>query len=103
MRVQAVRSRVDAERRERYLAAWAEWSGTLFPMGIETQLLEREDAPGRFLELTWFEEGNEAALGDDRLARIAADLDAAATDRQGALELYGIRLGRGDSSPSGAP
>lgn len=83
MKVQIVRARVPDERRERYLEAWAEWSGTLLPMGIETQLLEREDDPGRFVEITWFEEGEEAAAGDDRLVRAAAELSAAAEERTG--------------------
>lgn len=89
MVLQAVRAKVAPEARPAYLTAWAEWSGILFGMGIRTQLLERRDRPGLFLELTWFErEGDEAALGDDRLTRIAGDLDAAADEREGSLELY---------------
>lgn len=83
MKVQIVRARVPEESRRRYLEAWAEWSGTLLPMGIETQLLEREDRPGSFVEITWFEEGDEAAAGDDRLVRAAAELEAAAAEREG--------------------
>ncbi len=83
MKVQIVRALVPEESRRRYLEAWSEWSGTLLPMGIETQLLEREDEPGRFVELTWFEEGEEAAAGDDRLVRAAAELEAAAEERTG--------------------
>ena len=83
MKVQIVRARVPEESRERYLAAWAEWSGTLLPMGIESQLLEREDEPGSFVEITWFEEGEQAAAGDDRLARASAEMEAAAEEREG--------------------
>ncbi len=86
---QIVRTKVPDERRERYLAAWTEYSGTLFAMGIETDLLEDEGARGRFIEVTRFGEGDEAALGDDRLAAIGADLEAACEDREGDLELFG--------------
>ena len=83
MRVQIVRARVPEGSRQRYLEAWAEWSGTLLPMGIETRLLEEEERSGRFVEITWFEEGDEAAAGDDRLVRAAAELEAAADERVG--------------------
>lgn len=83
MRAQIVRARVPDDSRQRYLEAWAEWSGTLLPMGIETRLLEREDERGRFVEITWFDEGDEAAAGDDRLVRAAAELEAAAEEREG--------------------
>lgn len=93
MKVQVVRATVPEEARERYLAAWAEWSGTLMPMGIDAQLLEREDRDGRFVELTWFEEGEEAAIGDDRLARANAELSAAAEEREGDQAFYRPRKG----------
>lgn len=99
MRVQIVRARVPDEARERYLHAWSEWSGTLFPMGIETQLLESEEERGRFVEVTWFEEGEEAAVGDDRLARAAAELKAASEEREGDLDFYRPRSGV--ESPAG--
>lgn len=93
MKVQVVHATVPDEDRARYLKAWAEWSGTLFAMGIQAELLERDERPGEFVELTWFEGGDEAALGDDRLARIAAELEAAAVERSGSLELYHPRRG----------
>lgn len=88
VKVQVVRARVSEEQRERYLAAWSEWSGTLLPMGIDAELLESESERGRFVEITWFEAGHEAAVGDDRLVRANAELDAAATDREGDLHFY---------------
>lgn len=94
MKVQVVRARVPEEGRERYLAAWAEWSGTLLPMGIDAQLLESEDEPGLFVELTWFEEGEQAAIGDDRLVRANAELSAAADERSGDQAFYRPRKGR---------
>lgn len=88
MRVQMVRATVGPERRARYLKAWSEWSGVLFAMGVRTQLLESEEWEGEFVELTWFGEEDAAALGDDRLVRIEAELEAAALSREGALSLY---------------
>ena len=87
MKVQVVRATVGPESREAYLRAWAEWSGTLFAMEIRTDLLESETERGRFIELTWFDEGAEGALTDDRLVRAAAALDVAAA-REGSLEFY---------------
>ena len=88
MKVQVVRAKVPDDARTRYLRAWSEWSGTLLPMGIDTELLEREDERGRFVEITWFDEGDEAAAGDDRLVRANAELDAAAEEREGDLRFY---------------
>ena len=93
MRVQVVRARVPEEDRERYLRAWAEWSGTLLPMGIDAQLLEDEQQRGRFVEITWFQDGEEAAAGDDRLTRAAAELEAASEERSGDLRFYRPRPG----------
>ena len=87
MRVQVVSATVKADRREVYLRAWAEWSGTLFAMEVRADLLESETLPGSFVELTWLESGTEGALADDRLVRAAAALDAAAT-RVGSLEFF---------------
>lgn len=87
MRYQIVQARVSPERRSAYLAAWAEWSGATLPMGIETRLLEREEAPGEFVEITRLG-ADAAALGDDRLVRLEAALDAAAEVREGSLRLY---------------
>ncbi len=95
MKVQIVRASVPEASRQRYLAAWAEWSGTLLPMGIDAQLLEREDEAGRFVELTWFEEGEEAAIGDDRLVRANAELSAAADERVGDQAFFRPRKGTG--------
>lgn len=88
MKVHVVRALVPEEARTRYLRAWSEWSGTLLPMGIEAELLESEEEPGRFVELTWFEEGEEAAVGDDRLTRANAEMNAAAETREGDLSFY---------------
>ncbi len=88
MRVQLVRARVSDERREAYLRAWKEWSGTLFGMGIRAELLESEEDRGRFVELTWLEAGTEGALADDRLVHTAQALGAASEEREGALDLY---------------
>lgn len=88
MKAQVVRARVPEEARERYLRAWSEWSGTLLPMGIDSELLESEEEAGRFVEVTWFEEGDEAAVGDDRLTRANAELNAAAEVREGDLHFY---------------
>lgn len=88
MRIHAARARVPDEGRDRYLAAWSEWSGVLFPMGIRTELAESEERRGSFLELTWFEAGEEAALADDRMVDINAELNAAAERREGDLHLY---------------
>lgn len=104
MKVQIVRARVADEDRERYLEAWSEWSGTLLPMGIDAQLLESEDDRGRFVEVTWFDDGEEAAVGDDRLARAAAELRAASEERSGDLRFYRPRSGvasGGDEGPRG--
>ena len=87
MKVQVVRATVGPESREAYLRAWAEWAGTLFGMDIRTDLLEGETERGRFIELTWLDEGTEGALADDRLVRAAAALDVAAA-REGSLEFY---------------
>lgn len=87
MKWQVVQATVSGDARERYLAAWTEWSGILFQMGIETELLEREGRRGRFVEVARFEPGEEAALGDDRLVRLQADLDAACEAREGDLTL----------------
>lgn len=81
--MQIVRSRVAEEDREAYLRAWREWSGTLYGMNIRTELLESRDERGAFTELTWFEPGDEAALGDDRVVGIVGDLRAAAAKREG--------------------
>lgn len=102
MRVHVVRAVVPDASRERYLAAWEEWSGTLFSMGIRTRLLESDEDPGRFLELTWFDEGEEAAVGDDRLVAAAAELRAAAEVREGASTFYcevDAASAEGESSP----
>lgn len=93
MKAQVVRSSVPDERRDEYLEAWDEWSGLLLPMGIETDLLESQESPGEFLELTWFEPGEEAALADDRLTRVNDLLERAAEVREGARELYAERGG----------
>jgi len=57
-------------------------------MEIRAELFESNDRPGSFTELTWFEPGQEAALGDDRLARLNDELNASAEARTGALEFY---------------
>ena len=87
MKWQVVQATVSEGARERYLVAWTEWSGVLFQMGIETELLEREGRRGRFVEIARFDSGDEAALGDDRLVRLQADLDAACDAREGDLGL----------------
>jgi hypothetical protein len=87
MRWHVVRATVAEEARERYLAAWSEWSGTLFAMGIDSELLEAEGTSGRFVELTRFQAGQEAALGDDRVVGIQAELEAASEEREGDLAL----------------
>lgn len=89
MKAQIVRARVPEASRERYLRAWSEWSGTLLPMGIDTELLESENEDGLFVEITWFEEGDEAAVGDDRLTRANAEMNAAAEVREGDNEFFG--------------
>lgn len=88
MKIHLVTAEVPSDRRERYLRAWEEWSGTLFAMEIRTELLESRESPGRFVELTWFEPGEEAALGDDRMVRANAELSAAAETREGDLAFY---------------
>lgn len=88
MPYQIVHSRVTPERRARYLAAWSRWSAATLTMGIETRLLESEERSGEFVEITRFDEATAAALGDDRLVRIEAELDAAAERREGSLRLY---------------
>lgn len=88
MRFQIVHARVSPDRRSRYLEAWARWSAATLTMGIETRLLESEERPGEFVELTRFGEADVAALGDDRLVRIEAELEAAAAEREGSLHLY---------------
>lgn len=92
-KAQVVRARVTDDRREEYLEAWAEWSGQLLPMGIDCQLLESEEQRGRFVELTWFEGADVAAMADDRLARINDRMEKAAAEREGARELYRRRRG----------
>lgn len=88
MKVQIVRSRVPEASRERYLRAWSEWSGTLLPMGIDAELLESERDDGVFVEITRFEDGDEAAVGDDRLTRANAEMNAAAEEREGDLHFF---------------
>lgn len=88
MKIQVVRATVPEDRRERYLSAWSEWSGTLYGMGIGTELLESSERPGEFVEITRFEAGQEPAVGDDRLVGIEAELDSAAEHREGALHFY---------------
>lgn len=88
MKAQIVRARVPEASRERYLRAWSEWSGTLLPMGIDTELLESESDDGVFVEITWFGEGDEAAVGDDRLTRANAEMNAAAEVREGDHEFF---------------
>lgn len=92
-KAQVVHARVPDARREEYLEAWGEWTGELLPMGIECQLLESEEERGRFVELTWFEGADAAAMADDRLARINDRMERAAADREGARELYRRRGG----------
>lgn len=87
MKWHVVRATVSEASRARYLAAWSEWSGTLFAMGIDTELLEAEGRKGVFVEVTRFEAGQEAALGDDRIVGIQADLQAASGERMGDLAL----------------
>lgn len=93
MKAQVVRARVPDDRREEYLEAWDEWSGLLLPMGIDTDLLESQERPGDFVEITWFDPGEEAALADDRLVRVNDRLDRAAEEREGARELHSERRG----------
>lgn len=88
MKAQIVHTRVSEARREEYLEAWDEWSGLLLPMGIETELLQSREDPGEFVELTWFGPGEEAALADDRLARVNDRLQRTAESRTGARKLY---------------
>jgi hypothetical protein len=88
VRAQIVFARVPDDRREAYLKAWTEWTGTLFGMEIRAQLYESEKRPGEFTEFTLFEEGQEAALADDRITRINGELSAAAETRTGALEFH---------------
>lgn len=96
MKVHVVTAEVPPGSRERYLRAWDEWSGTLYAMEVRTELLESQEASGRFVELTWFETGDEAALGDDRMVRANAELNAAADVREGDLEFYRKVTGDGD-------
>lgn len=93
MKAQVVRARVSDDRRDEYLEAWDEWSGLLLPMGIEAELLESQEARGEFVELTWFDEGEEAALADDRLTRVNDRLQRAAETRVGARRLFRRRRG----------
>lgn len=88
MKVHVVTAEVPSGSRERYLRAWEEWSGTLYSMEIRSELLESEETSGRFVELTWFGAGDQAALGDDRMVRANAELNAAADVREGDLEFY---------------
>ncbi|MFQ5890865.1 MAG: hypothetical protein ACE5JR_12540 [Gemmatimonadota bacterium] len=88
IKVQIVTASVPESSRERYLGAWAEWSGSLFAMGIRSELLECEDEPGTFTELTWLELGEEGALADDRMVRINDELSAAAERRVGDQRLH---------------
>jgi hypothetical protein len=96
MKVHVVTAEVPLGSRERYLRAWEEWSGTLYSMEVRTELLESQETSGRFIELTWFEAGDEAALGDDRMVRANAELNAAAAVREGDLEFYRKVTGEGD-------
>lgn len=91
MKAQIVFARAGVDRRDAYLRAWTEWTGTLFTMGIRAQLLESTDRPGEFTEISWFEEGQEAALADDRVVRANDALGAAADERVGALRLHALR------------
>jgi len=88
VKAQIVFAQVPPATREKYLTVWTEWTGTLFSMEIRAELFESNDRPGSFTELTWFEPGQEAALGDDRLARLNDELNASAEARTGALEFY---------------
>jgi len=88
MEARIVRALVPESSRARYLEAWQEWSGTLFPMGIETRLLEHAEERGRFIEVTWFGPGERAAVGDDRLVAADRELRAAAAEREGAHEFW---------------
>lgn len=97
MRWRVVRSTVPAENMAPYLEAWSRWSGALLTMGIETHLLESQESPGEFVELTRFSADEIAALGDDRLVRIEAELEAAAAEREGSLLLY-APVGAGGNS-----
>jgi hypothetical protein len=90
VKAQIVFARVGEESRERYLAAWTEWTGTLFTMGIRAQLLEADERRGEFTEITWFEDGQEAALADDRVVRAGDALGTAADERTGALRLHAL-------------
>lgn len=92
-KAQVVEASVPDQRREEYLEAWSEWSGLLLPMGIECELLESEEERGRFVELTWFEGGEAAAMADDRLSRVDDRLARAADERWGTRELYRSRGG----------
>jgi len=90
VKAQIVFAKVSQEKRERYLKAWTEWTGTLFAMEIRAQLFESVEKAGSFTEFTWFEPGQEAALADDRLTRLNDELSAAAETRIGALELSAL-------------
>jgi hypothetical protein len=82
-----VRSQLVESARSRYLEAWSEWSGQLFLIGVRTELLENREHPGEFVEITRFEDGTEATLADDRMARISAELAACCGRREGMLDL----------------
>ena len=88
---QVVRTTVAPGRRDEYLSAWGEWSGTLFTMGIRCELLESREEPGRFAEITWFGPGEQAALGDDRVVRLGDALDRVAEEREDVHRLYDVR------------
>ncbi len=88
MKARVVRSRVTGEVRERYLAAWTELSGALYTMGVRTSLLVADDDPQTHIEIAWFESGYEAALADDRIVRLDAELTAAADSREGDQSLF---------------
>ncbi len=91
MQAQIVFADVAAGDRDAYIRAWTEWTGSLFGMGIRAQLLESSERPGRFTEITWFEPGQEAALADDRIARLNDAMAAAARSRTGERELHALR------------
>lgn len=100
MKVHLATARVAAAARKRYLCAWGEWSGTLFGMGIRSDLLESEDEPGVFTEVTWLAPGEEGALADDRIVRIHDALCAASERRRGDRTLHAV-IEQEAGSPSG--
>ena len=83
MRIQAVTVEVAPERREEYLETWFELAATLLSMNIRSDLYTEPDRPARFLELYWFDVGSEAALADDRVARLRGRLEGLCSRREG--------------------